>query len=70
MENIVFYFSGTGNSLKVAKTVVQELGNGEIISMAKTEKYSITKQYDTILVLFIQRTFGDCLRKLLSLLKI
>lgn len=48
MENIVFYFSGTGNCLKVAKTIVKELDNGEIVSMAKSEKYSLIKQYDTI----------------------
>jgi ferredoxin len=48
MENMVFYFSGTGNSLKVAKTLIKELGNGEIVSMAKTGEYSLTKQYDTI----------------------
>jgi ferredoxin/flavodoxin len=48
MENIVFYFSGTGNSLKVARTLAKELGNCEIVSMAKAEKYSLTKQYDTI----------------------
>ena len=48
MENIVFYFSGTGNCLKVAKTIVKELGNGEIISMAKPGKYNLLKQYDTI----------------------
>ena len=48
MDNIVFYFSGTGNSLKVAKTIVKELGSGEIVSMAKPGQYSLTKQYDTI----------------------
>ena len=48
MENIVFYFSGTGNCLKVAKTIVKELGNGEIVSMAKPGKYNLLKQYDTI----------------------
>jgi ferredoxin/flavodoxin len=48
MDNIVFCFSGTGNCLKVAKTIVKELGNGEIVSMAKPEKYSLTKQYGTI----------------------
>jgi flavodoxin len=30
MENIIFYFSGTGNSLMVAKTLVKELGTGEV----------------------------------------
>ena len=48
MGNIIFYFSGTGNSLKVAKTLAKELGDGEVVSMAKSEKYSLTKQYDTI----------------------
>jgi ferredoxin/flavodoxin len=48
MENIVFYFSGTGNCLKVAKTIIKELGNGEIVSMAKPGKYNLIKQYDTI----------------------
>jgi flavodoxin len=48
MENIVFYFSGTGNSLKVAKTLAKELGNCEIVSMGKTEKFNVTNQYDTI----------------------
>jgi ferredoxin/flavodoxin len=48
MENIVFYFSGTGNSLKVAKAIIQEFGNGELVSMAKLEKYNIINHYDTI----------------------
>lgn len=48
MSNIVFYFSGTGNSLKAAKSVIAELGGGEIVSMAKPHGYSLTKQYDTI----------------------
>ena len=48
MGNIIFYFSGTGNSLKVAKTLAKELGDGEIVSMAKSGNYNITKQYDTI----------------------
>ena len=46
MENIVFYFSGTGNSLKVAKNIAKELGNCEIISMAKI--FNLTKKYDSI----------------------
>jgi ferredoxin len=48
MENIVFYFSGTGNCLKVAKIIIGELGTGEIVSMAKPGKYNTAKQYDTI----------------------
>jgi ferredoxin/flavodoxin len=48
MENIIFYFSGTGNCLKAAKTVANELENAEIVSMAKPGNYSLKKQYDTI----------------------
>jgi ferredoxin len=46
MENIVFYFSGTGNSLRVAKTIAKELGNCAIVSMA--EPFDLTKKYDSI----------------------
>jgi ferredoxin len=46
MENIVFYFSGTGNSLKVAKNISKELENCEVISMAKT--FNLTKKYESI----------------------
>jgi ferredoxin len=46
MENIVFYFSGTGNSLYVAKNISKELENCEIVSMAKP--FDLTKQYDSI----------------------
>jgi ferredoxin/flavodoxin len=48
MENVVFYFSGTGNSLRVAKTIAKELGNGELVSMERPGKYGLTKRYDTI----------------------
>ena len=48
MHNIVFYFSGTGNCLKVAKTIAQELGSVEIVSMVKPQGYNLSKPYDTI----------------------
>lgn len=48
MENIVFYFSGTGNCLKVAKDIAEKLGNGKIVSMAKSEKNDLSEKYDTI----------------------
>jgi ferredoxin/flavodoxin len=43
---MVFYFSGTGNSLRVAKTLAKELGDGEVVSM--TEPFDAAKKYDTI----------------------
>jgi ferredoxin/flavodoxin len=46
VENIVFYFSGTGNCLKVAKDIAKELENCEIVSMAKP--FNVTKEYNSI----------------------
>jgi len=46
VENIVFYFSGTGNSLYAAKCISKELGNCEIVSMAKP--FNPIKQYDSV----------------------
>ena len=43
MSNIIFYFSGTGNCLKVAKEIAKELENCKIVSMAKTP--NLTEQY-------------------------
>jgi ferredoxin/flavodoxin len=48
IDNIVFYFTGTGNSLKVAKAISAALGNTEIVSMGKLEKNILVKRYDTI----------------------
>lgn len=33
MENIIYYFSGTGNSLRVAKRIAEIIGGAEIISV-------------------------------------
>jgi flavodoxin len=46
MDNIVFYFSGTGNCLKAAKDISKELNNCEIASMGKL--YNLAKKYDSI----------------------
>jgi flavodoxin len=48
LENIVFYFSGTGNCLKVAKTIAKELDNTEIVSMANTEQHSFSGNHNSI----------------------
>ena len=46
MNNIVFYFSGTGNCLKVAKEIAKELESCKIVSMAKIP--NSTEQYNSI----------------------
>ena len=48
MDNLIFYFSGTGNCLKAAKTIAGEIGKTEIVSMGKGGSYTISKQYDSI----------------------
>jgi ferredoxin/flavodoxin len=48
MKTIIFYFSGTGNCLKVAMAIAKELGNTEIVSMGKTGNYTLSKEYDSI----------------------
>jgi len=39
-KNIIFYFSGTGNSLKVAKDIAAAIQDCELISMGKPHKLS------------------------------
>jgi ferredoxin len=46
VHNIVFYFSGTGNSLRVAKTIAGELENCEIVSMSRP--FEAAKKYDSV----------------------
>ena len=43
LKTTIFYFTGTGNSLWVARTLAQELGDAEVVSMAacRQEKKTI-----------------------------
>jgi ferredoxin len=56
MDNIIFYFSGTGNSYKTARTVAKELGSTEIVSMGRN--YRSEKQYDIIGFIYPVYFFG------------
>jgi flavodoxin/NAD-dependent dihydropyrimidine dehydrogenase PreA subunit len=47
-KNIIFVFSGTGNSLWAAKKIAEELGNCEIVSMGSHKEYTLTDGYDAI----------------------
>ena len=47
-KNIIFVFSGTGNSLWVAKKISEELENCEIVSMGCHKEYTLTNEYDVI----------------------
>jgi len=49
-KNIIFYFSGTGNSLKVAKDIATAIEDCELISMGKPHKLSGT--YERIGIIY------------------
>ena len=48
IKNVVFYFSGTGNSLKVAEDIARDMQNCEIISMGSRNHYDLQAGYETI----------------------
>jgi ferredoxin len=48
MNNIIFYFTGTGNSLKIAKAAAYEIGDCEIIPMGANQGITVSHQYDSI----------------------
>lgn len=41
MENVIFYFSGTGNSLQVAKDIAKKLEECEVVNLAKFPTESV-----------------------------
>lgn len=47
-NNLIFYFSGTGNCLKLAKDIGRELSSCELISMGLNESYPLEKTYNSI----------------------
>lgn len=47
-KNIIFYFSGTGNSLKSAKEIGISLENCELVSMASNPNYILRDDYERI----------------------
>lgn len=48
MKNIIFVFTGTGNSLKVAKDIAAALGDCDIVSMGNSTQYDLSEGYETI----------------------
>jgi Pyruvate/2-oxoacid:ferredoxin oxidoreductase delta subunit len=48
MAAVIFYFTGTGNSLKIAKTVSDKINNCKIIPMGSNRGIIINKEYDSI----------------------
>jgi ferredoxin len=48
MKNIIFVFTGTGNSLKAARDIAAELGDCDIVSMGNSTQYDLRSGYETI----------------------
>lgn len=57
-NNIIFYFTGTGNSLKVAKNIGNSLENCDIVSMPSFCGNAIHAHYDRIGFVFPVYAFG------------
>ena len=47
-KNLIFYFSGTGNSLKTAKEISKNISNTEIIPMGSSHIYEFDGDYESI----------------------
>ena len=54
MKNVIFYFTGTGNSLKVAKDIAAAIGECDIVAIATHfyEPYTFTDAYKRIGFIF------------------
>jgi ferredoxin/flavodoxin len=52
MKTTLFYFSGTGNCLKLARDLAVELGEAEVVAVAKAIKASIDASIDRIGLVF------------------
>ena len=44
---MIFYFSGTGNSLKVAEDIAKQMQDCEVISMGSSKLYELETGYET-----------------------
>lgn len=58
MKTTIFYFSGTGNSLKVSRDLAVELGNTEVISIPKAMRQGIDLSADRIGLVYPVYMFG------------
>jgi len=58
MLNIIFYFSGSGNSLKISKDVASQLGDCEIVHIAKAMKVPKVYSNSTIGIIFPVHFWG------------
>ncbi|MBU1726878.1 MAG: EFR1 family ferrodoxin [Candidatus Omnitrophica bacterium] len=52
MKTPIYYFSGTGNCLKIARELADELGDAEVISIAKAAKSKVDVAAERIGIVF------------------
>jgi flavodoxin len=45
-KNIIFYFTGTGNSLKVSKDIAKVLDDCRIVSMPAYKEHKVSSEFD------------------------
>ncbi|MFH1398119.1 MAG: EFR1 family ferrodoxin [Candidatus Omnitrophota bacterium] len=58
MKTMIYYFSATGNSLKVARDLAQELGGAQVYPITKALKENQDEIYDTIGIVYPVYMFG------------
>lgn len=70
LKNIIYYYSGTGNSLWVARLLAAELGETKLISMAHMEEQHLASETEVVGMVFPVHIWGvpkmvlDTLKKL------
>lgn len=57
-KNILFYFSGTGNSLKVARDLAKEMGDTDIVSIPKAINRDLNLSAERIGIIYPVYFFG------------
>lgn len=48
MKHIIFYFSGTGNCLHVARTIAKKMGGAQILPMASLLEPKLEGKYGSV----------------------
>lgn len=52
MKNVIYYFTGSGNSLYIAKKIASALGDTKLLSIKKEQQAFDTKGYERVGIIF------------------
>lgn len=58
MSATIYYFTGTGNSLKIARDLAESLGDTELIPLAKATEEQLSSDRDTVGIVFPVYAWG------------